>query len=307
MTAPLLLTGASGWFGRTALYEYEQQHGPEVLRRDVIPFASRERWVDFDSPHGPVKALPLEAITEVNNPAGLLHLAFLTRDKVEELGWERYVTTNRAITAKIGEVLRSWPAMPVVATSSGAAAALDGQPPDLEGNPYATLKQEEEALLESESATRMAMVFRVYAASGRFMTRPEKFALGDFLLQALRGELIRVRATHRVIRSYVSIESLMALSWRLLGQPTANGSFRRLDACSHTLSLDELALLVATATGSKIQEWAVQSHGREDVYQGEMGPFRELLQNHALQPLTMEQQIRVTTSGLQGRPRVGSQ
>jgi len=45
MKGPLLLTGASGWFGRTALWEYEQEFGPEALRHDVIPFASRERLV----------------------------------------------------------------------------------------------------------------------------------------------------------------------------------------------------------------------------------------------------------------------
>jgi len=55
--------------------------------------------VDFDSPHGPVKAHSLEAITEVSNPRGLLHLAFLARDKVEDLGHVRYLATNRAITA----------------------------------------------------------------------------------------------------------------------------------------------------------------------------------------------------------------
>ncbi len=301
VTGPFLLTGASGWFGRTALYEYEQEHGPEALRRDVIPFASRERWVDFDSPHGPVKALPLEAITQVSNPRGLLQLAFLTRDKVEELGWERYVTTNRAITAKLGEVLRAWPMMPVVAISSGAAAALDGKPPDLEGNPYATLKQEEEALLESESATRMAMVFRVYAASGRFMTRPEKFALGDFLLQALQGEVIRVRAPHRVTRSYVSIESLMALSWELLRQPSDQQRFRLMDACTNTLDLRELAGLVAAETSTSVQGPTVDSHGAPDLYQGETGPFRELLRSRHSQPLAMEAQIHLTHFGLKIR------
>ena len=143
MSGSFLLTGASGWFGRTALHVYEQAHGPEALRREVIPFASRERWVDFGSPEGPVLARPLAAITEVPDPAGLMHLAFLTRDKPAELGLERYIASNRAITATVAQVLGAWPQLPVVTTSSGDAAVLDGQPPDLDGNPYASLKQEE--------------------------------------------------------------------------------------------------------------------------------------------------------------------
>jgi nucleoside-diphosphate-sugar epimerase len=302
MTGPLLLTGASGWFGRTALYEYEQEHGPEALRRDVITFASRERWVDFDSPHGPVKARPLEAITEVNNPAGLLHLAFLTRDKLEVLGWERYVTTNRAITAKLAEVLKAWPAMPVVSTSSGAAAALDGQPPDLEGNPYATLKQEEEALLESESATRMAMVFRVYAASGRFMTRPEKFALGDFLLQALRGEAITLQSRRDVLRSYVHAGTLMRLAWRLLqARPPLN--YYRVDACQHTTTLRELALTVSERFTLPPPRHEVDQALPPDRYTADDRPFVNLLARMRIMPWNLAEQIEETAAGLRSRTR----
>ena len=302
MEAPLLLTGASGWFGRTALHVYEQEHGPEALRRDVIPFASRERWVDFDSPHGPVKAHPLEAITEVSNPRGLLHLAFLTRDKVEELGHDRYVATNRAITARVAELLQAWPSMPVVATSSGAAAALDGQPPDLAGNPYATLKQEEETLLERQSATRMAVVFRVYAASGRFMTRPEKFALGDFILQALQGQPVQVRAPHEVWRSYVSVEQLMQLSWRLLrgeNEPAQTG-VQRLDACGPAVELAEVAAAVAAALGTSVTPRVITS-AATDHYGGDGEGFQALLQRFGQVPLSLHEQIGHTIRGL--RPR----
>ena len=298
-TAPLLLTSASGWFGRTALHVYEQEHGPEALRREVIPFASRERWVDFDSPHGPVKACPLEAITEVSNPRGLLHLAFLTRDKVEGLGHERYVASNRAITARVAELLQAWPSMPVVTTSSGAAAALDGQPPDLAGDPYATLKQEEEALLERQSATRLAVVFRVYAASGRFMTRPQKFALGDFILQALRGQPVQVKAPHAVWRSYVSVEQLMQLSWRLLRGPEgpAGTGFHRLDACGKTVELAELAAGVATALGVRLAPHTISS-AASDHYGGAGEAFEALLRRHGLTPRSLREQIADTSSGL---------
>jgi nucleoside-diphosphate-sugar epimerase len=297
MKGPLLLTGASGWFGRTALWEYEQVHGPEALRRDVIPFASRVRLVDFDSPHGPLKALPLKEITAVPNPRGLLHLAFLTRDKVEELGWRRYVDSNWAITATVAEVLRMWPNMPVVATSSGAAAVLDGQHSDLEGNPYATLKKQEEVLLEQESATRMAMVFRVYAATGRFMTRPEKFALGDFLLQAIRGERIRIRAKGLVLRSYVHAGQLMQLAWHLLRQENVHG-FRLFDACTNTLILQELATLIQPGVGhDQITESSLASVS-SDVYRGDGRRFARLLAEAGLSAPSMRVQIEDTRLSL---------
>lgn len=298
MSGPLLLTGASGWFGRTALWEYEREHGPTALRRDVIPFASRERWVDFESPAGPVKAQPLEAIAEVHNPSGLLHLAFLTRDKVEQLGFNRYVETNRAITAMVGRVLEAWPAIPVVATSSGAAAALDGQPPDLEGNPYATLKREEEELLEREAATRMAVVFRVYAASGRFMTRPEKFALGDFLLQAMAGQAVQVKAPHPVWRSYVSVELLMRLSWRLLAQgPGESRGLLRIDACGKGQELGDVAAAVAAELGANLEPRRLGSE-QADRYVGDGAAFSALLRRHGLTEVGLSEQIRDTLGGL---------
>lgn len=295
----LLLTGASGWFGRTALWEYEQEHGPEALRRDVIPFASRERWVDFDSPHGPVKALPLEAIHAVPNPSGLLHLAFLTRDKVEELGWQRYVDTNRGITAHVARVLKAWPTMPVVTTSSGAAAALDGQPPDLEGNPYATLKQDEEALLERQASTRLAIVFRVYAASGRFMTRPQEFALGDLILQALAGQVLQVKAPHAVWRSYGNVEQLMQLGWMLLQRSgeAAYPGFQRFDACGPAVELAELAAAVAAELGGNLEPRRITSTAM-DHYGGDGTAFLALLRRHGMEPLSLQEQIRSTITGL---------
>jgi nucleoside-diphosphate-sugar epimerase len=293
MSGPLLLTGASGWFGRTALWEYEQAHGPEALRGDVRPFASKECMVDFDSPHGPVRAQPLSAITEVPHPRGLLHLAFLTRDKVAELGLRSYVETNRSITATVARLLRQWPTMPVVATSSGAAAALDGKDPDLEGNPYATLKQEEEKLLGRESATRMAMVFRVYAASGRFMKSPKTFALGDFVSRAIAGEAIQIASRRPVFRSYVHVGTLMRLCWLMQCQPLAKG-FQRVDACTDTLSLVELAEQISFLWKLPSPQYQLDPNLEPDCYQADVDLFCELLRDHGLRAPSLMQQIHDT-------------
>ena len=306
MKGPLLLTGASGWFGRTALWEYEQEHGPEALRRDVIPFASREQLVDFDSPHGPVKALPLEEITAVQNPRGLLHLAFLTRDKVEELGWRRYVEVNRAITAKVADVLRLWPTMPVVATSSGAAAALDGQEPDLEGNPYATLKQEEEALLERESATRMAMVFRVYAATGRFMTRPEKFALGNFILQAIMTGTILISSPSKVFRGYVSSENLFQLIWKIIQDHHGCIGFRSVAACSHVLEIGDVAKFVASHIVSDIVRGESHFPESDQHYYYGSDEFVEIADAWHVRLDAYDTQVANTIAGLATSPQLQS-
>ena len=308
MSGPLLLTGASGWFGRTALWEYEQEHGPEALRRDVIPFASCERWVHFDSPHGPVKALPLEAITEVQDPRGLLHMAFLTRDKLDELGWQRYVASNRAITACIAAVLKAWPSMPVVTTSSGAAAALDGTAPDLNGNPYATLKQEEEELLKNESSTRMAMVLRVYAVTGRFMTRPEKFALGDFLNQAIEKRPIRVKNHGLVQRSYVHAGTMLRLCWHQLLLERSVG-LRVIDACLEDWDIRNLADFIAKSFSQPcVLPAPCHAANPADVYTGHSSQFLQLLKLAGIAAPSWEQQCVETALGLEAaKNRAGLQ
>ena len=121
-----------------------------VLREQVIDFASKSRWIDFGSARGPIQDWDLRDIESIEAPTGLLHLALLTRDRITEVGLECYIETNRAITAAVSAVLQANPTIPAINTSSWAAAALDGLPTNLEGNPYASLKQEEETLWQKK-------------------------------------------------------------------------------------------------------------------------------------------------------------
>ena len=306
MNGPLLLTGASGWFGRTALHAYEQDYGPEALRQAVIPFASQECWVDYGSPHGPIRALPLDALSSISHPAGLLHLAFLTRDKVEPLGWQRYVALNRAITAKVLDLLEAWPTMPVVACSSGAAQAAEGGEPEslLASNPYAVLKLQEELSLAKLAATRLTVVFRVFAASGRFMTRADQFALGDFLLQALANRPIVVQNPALVMRSYIHTGTLMRAAWRLLlggpGHGLQTPGFHRLDACTHTVRLSDLARFIARRFGVPFAVPPVAADpSQQDLYIGDALPMTALLRALHLPLCDLDEQISDTCLALQ--------
>jgi nucleoside-diphosphate-sugar epimerase len=301
MAAPLILTGASGWFGRTALWEYEALHGPEALRSDVVACASSSKLIDFGSPHGPIQAVGLDALEHIHNASGLIHLAFLTRDRVPEIGLEPYIQINRSITASIAAFLQHNPAIPIITTSSGAAAVLDGQTLDLHGNPYATLKQEEEALWHHSGASRMAAVFRVYAASGRFIKDPRLFALSDFLSKANAGQPIEVRSERPVIRSYVHVGTMMRLFWALLRAPLPSG-FLQVDACMETLSLVELARIISRLWSLPEPLFRIDSSLEADRYIAESGPFLELLGRYHIAPLDLPGQLRETAGDLAALP-----
>lgn len=288
-----VLTGASGWFGRTALWEYEQRHGPEALRRDVIACASTARPIDIGSPHGPVAGVALESLDSVSDAGGLIHLAFLTRDRVAAVGLERYIAGNRAITARVADFIGRHPGIPIVTTSSGAAAVFDGAAVDLQGDPYAGLKQEEEELWRRSGAERMAMVFRVYAASGRFIKDPKVFALSDFLSRALAGERIEIRSERPVIRSYVHVGTMMRLLWAMLAAPAGPG-FRQVDAVLQTVTLVELAEAISELWGLPEPCFRINPSLPADDYRADSGTFRELLRHYGIAAPDLREQLQET-------------
>jgi nucleoside-diphosphate-sugar epimerase len=288
-----VLTGASGWFGRTALWEYEQLHGPEALRRDVVACASTAKLIDIGSDHGPVAAVGLETLDSLDDANGLIHLAFLTRERIASFGVERYILENRAITARVADFICRNPGMPILTTSSGAAAVFDHGEVDLTGNPYAALKQEEEDLWRRSGAERLALVFRVYAATGRFIKDPKVFALSDFLCRALVGERIEIRSERPVIRSYVHVGTMMRLFWAMLKQPHGPG-FRHVDAAMQTVSLVELAEAISTLWGLPEPVVRIDPSLPADDYGGDSGSFLQLLEEHAIEAPVLAEQLRET-------------
>lgn len=292
-----ILTGGSGWFGRAALWEFEKLYGPETLRNQVLVFATSAKTIDFGSPHGPVLAFPLSDLDHVKLPCGLLHLAFLTRERVMLEGLQTYIQKNRAITAAVAALIKRYPTLPIITTSSGAAAALDGRAADLEGNPYATLKQEEENLWRQQAFQRMAVVFRVYGASGRFLKDPKLFALGDFIVQAKSGQPITVNSPRPVIRSYVHIGTLMRLAWMMLHQPLSTG-YLQIDAVTDTLSLVELADCIARQWDLPPTRSKINQNLPPDHYAGDPEAFAKLLHAYELQSPALIDQILETATSL---------
>lgn len=290
---PLVVTGASGWFGRNALYEYEQKYGPEALRRSVIICSSIPRQIDIGSPYGTLTASSLDVLDSIEGAGGLLHLAFLTRERVVSVGIDHYIDQNRAITARVADFIRRNPGIPIITTSSGAAAVFDRASVELTKDPYAALKQEEEYLWRQCGVDRMAIVFRVFAACGRFIKDPKLFAVGDFLTSALAGNRIMIRSERPVLRSYVHVGSMMRLFLAMLEAPGEIG-FRQVDAVMYQISLMELADEISTLWGLPKPHYRIDHSLPADDYRADSGAFLSLLMQYGIAPPPLQEQLKET-------------
>ena len=271
-----VLTGASGWFGKTALWEYERMYGPDSLRNNVIACSSTSKPIDFGSPYGPVAAATLESIKSINNASGLIHLAFITRDRIAQYGVDSYISQNRAITSLVAEFIDRHPGIPVVTTSSGAASLFDSHKSSLTADPYAALKLEEEQLWQQSSSQRFAAVFRVYAATGRFIKDPSVFALSDFLTRAMAGQRIEIRNKRPVFRSYGHVGTMMRIFWKILDSPPAH-SFLMVDAVLKKLSLLDLAKTISLMWDLPQPLYDIDYSLLPDDYTADSSPFVDLL------------------------------
>ena len=298
MRSPFILTGASGWFGRVALLEYERLHGPEALRRDVVACSSNIKRVNFGSPHGTIETIPLEDLLNKPKFSGILHLAFLTRDRIQSLGQLEYIQKNRRISAIVASLLDANPGIPAITTSSGAAAEIESQGIRVEEDPYGVLKLEEEKLWADSAKDRLAVVFRVYAASGRFMKNPTIFALGDFITSALEGKQITVKSNRQVIRSYVNVGCLMGLCWAILKDPVGKG-YHQVNASSHSISLIDLASMISRIWGLPEPISAIDQGLPANAYVADEAPFLRLLENYNLSTPDLASQIRETGADIE--------
>ena len=300
----VVVTGATGWFGRTALHELQRLLGPEAFSRRVRAFASRSRTIASTGfVDGVERAIPVAPLAELPELAArepidaLLHTAFLTREYVERVGVQAYISVNRGITDLVCRSLEAAPAARAVVISSGAAAALDDVATleeHLHADPYGVLKSEEERRLGETADT---LVLRAYAVSGRFMRDPEQYALGDFLLRALDGLPIEIKAPMPVIRGYGHAGDMVNLAFRWLGSKHLPPAYP-IAAVSHEVSLLELASLISSLYDLPPSSSAIDTSLSPNHYSADPKPYINILQMFSMVPHSLQGQILDTFSGL---------
>lgn len=237
----VLVTGASGWFGRTTCALLDGLQLPVLLTAStakVIKVAGSTFHCE-----------PWDWATIVDfRPTVVVDCAFLTRDRVADMDLAGYVAANEALTRNMLDASGLPSVARVVTISSGAAVhpadALEGT---LEDNPYGYLKRRAEEDLAALALKRgiSATVARAWSVSGAFVQKPRSYALSDMLTQAKDGA-IHILAGRLVYRRYCSVEDLLAVALA----SARGGATEVVDSGGLLVEMGDLAEVVARTVGT---------------------------------------------------------
>ena len=280
-TDRVAITGASGWFGTTALDLLLDAWEGDAPGR-IVGYAGSERVVVLPSGRTVLlKALP-DLLTDPA-PTVLLHFAYLTRDRVADLGVAEYTGRNVAISSLVLAAVRRHRPRIVVTASSGAGHEADGGlAHDLAANPYGTLKVLDELAFAQASLEAGAgwSIPRVFSVAGPGMSRPENYALGSMIAQARAGGPVQITSERPVLRTYCGVDEVVALSLWAAG----NGRCGVFDTGGHVVEMADLATTVADVIGDGcvVSRPVFDPEGPADRYVGDPSTYAALLHDSGL-------------------------
>ena len=287
----ILITGASGWLGRTAL----DLLAP--LGLPTLALASRARIIRVGDFEIGCRAWDDREVAAFA-PTVVLDCAFLTRGRVADMPLDQYVATNRTLTDRLVYATQLPGVRLALTVSSGAAVyphdALDGP---IEDNPYGYLKGEAEHRLTEAAGESGAVpvVARAWSISGAHVQEPQGYALGSMIRDAYAGD-IRIMAHHPVFRRYVLAEELLAVGIAEGGDGPAT-----IDSGGELVEMSELAARIAAV----VRPDAVITRGEVDPrdpnrYHSDGEDWEKRCQRWGLASEFLDCQIEITARGVLG-------
>lgn len=285
----ILVTGASGWLGRTAL----DLLAP--LQLPTLALASRPRLIRVGGREITCRVWDDREIAAFG-PTIVLDCAFLTRDRVADLPLDEYVAANRVLTDRLVYATQLPRVRLALTVSSGAAVyphdAIDGP---LADNPYGYLKREAEHRL-AEAAARsgaVPVVARAWSISGAHVQKPQGYALGSMIRDAAGGA-IRIMARRPVFRRYVLAEELLAVGIAEGGVGPAT-----IDSGGELVEMAELAARVASVVRpDAVISRAELDPNHPDRYHSDGHDWETRCQRWNLASEPLERQIEITARGV---------
>jgi len=283
------VTGAAGWFGRTAI-AMTRAAGLELLAT-----GSKDQEIEIDGQSQSVQAQSLDVVSAFK-PTVVIDTAFVTRERLPILGRKSYIETNQKLIDQSLAISALPSVRKYIGFSSGATMHLAGHTSfSLEENPYAAQKRIYESKISdiAENIKSDISVARVWSVTGSYCTKPQSFAFTDLIAQAKLG-LLEIKAKHLVYRRYCSLEDVLAVAI-LPSAPEGNPIF---DTGGDLIELGELAKIVVDLVNPNAEiRRQLDPQLTPDNYHSDSKDWGELLQSADLARDSISDQITRVAGG----------
>jgi nucleoside-diphosphate-sugar epimerase len=285
----VLVTGAAGWFGRTAI----AMTGGASL--ELLATGSKDQKIEIDGQSQAVHTQTLEIILAFR-PTVIIDSAFVTRERLPVLGHKAYIEANQRIIDESLAIAAMPSVRKYIGFSSGATKHLAGHSSSsIEENPYAAQKRMYESKISEITANLQSdiSVARVWSVTGSYCTKPQTFAFTDLIAQAKLG-LIEIKAKHLVFRRYCALEDVLAIAML----PTAPGSNPIFDTGGDLIELGELAKRVVNLVNPNAEiRRQIDPELPSDDYYSDSEDWDGLLQSADLAKDSISEQVTRVAQG----------
>ena len=291
-TSKVLVTGATGWLGRETVARVIEGKFEGITQSDLLLASSNGRDLELDS-LGVYPTVALENLSHresTNSIEGLVHLAFITKDKTTQYSFSEYVAKNIELISAACEIIERDKPKWVVVVSSGAI--IDRATLEIENNvvrnPYGFCKRIEEALI-AESARKVGaniVIGRLWGGTGLYMPVKRAYAISDFIESAKESGAIRINSGGDVIRRYCDAGDFM----EVLVRSAIQGDTATLDSGGSIIEVGELAKLISARLG-EISISRSEVPTAVDDYYPRGSEFEELAKSVGVQLHGIDEQV----------------
>jgi len=182
----VLVLGAGGWFGKTALSLIARH------TKSLMLVGSHERAVVVNGRPFHIEKWSEEEVAKFR-PEIVLDFAYLIRSFLTDHGFSDYVQINRELSQRVLSLAFLGWVEGILTVSSGDAIEARNRPSTyIETDPYGALRDEFERkfLEETHRHSVRAFIARAWSVSGGFVGKPMNYALSSFVLQAVTAKRI---------------------------------------------------------------------------------------------------------------------
>jgi nucleoside-diphosphate-sugar epimerase len=287
----VLILGASGWFGKTALDLLKfSRASVQTTSLNVHPETNSSKEVHFEAERKRINDF---------SPTYILDFSFLTKEKLKSIDLVDFKATNELLTDRLLTLSLLPSVKRIMYVSSGAAIhPVDALEAGFEINPYGFLKRcaekKLEGLVKASDGRKSVSILRPWSVSGKHVRNSSSYLFSSLVSQALDGR-IRLETQQPVYRRYVSVEDALLMGLSIFRE----GEVSLLDTGGDLIEARELAAMVKELVNPSAELLLPKYASQEpDNYFSDNISWLDTLEKTHHKPLSLVQQVQTYADSL---------